>query len=124
VPTYLVPGAYDSKEAGGWSWGWLRTINYFIVNAPSQARKSGVREEAIENQLGVACFFRAWFYFDKVKRFGKVPWYSHALDPSDSLELYKPRDSRKLVMDSVLSDLNYAVNHIDEDKSSDASRIT
>src|SRR5574344_935536 len=27
---------------------------------------------------GVARFFRAWFYFEKVKNFGGVPWYETA----------------------------------------------
>jgi hypothetical protein len=124
APSYLIPGAYDAKEAGGWSWGWLRTINYFLTHAPQQAKKAGVREDVIQNYVGIARFFRAWFYFEKVKRFGKVPWYSKPLDPSDSTALYKSRDSRTLVMDSVSADLDYAIAHIDDNKDQTASEIT
>lgn len=124
VPSYLIPGAYTSRNAGGWSWGTLRNVNYFIVNAPSQALKSGVRVHNVQNYLGIARFFRAWFYFDKVKRFGDVPWYGKPLDPSDVAELYKPRDSRTLVMDSILADLNYAIGNIRAEKDNTCSRIT
>src|SRR5690625_7804434 len=61
VPTYLVPGAYDAKDAGGWSWGWLRTVNFFIQNAPDEAKENDVPQDAIDNHLGIAKFFRAWF---------------------------------------------------------------
>ena len=29
-------------------------------------------------------FFRAYFYFKKVQRFGDVPWYDKVLDSSDA----------------------------------------
>lgn len=124
IPSYLIPGAYTAETAGGWSWTNLRNINYFLTNAPQAAQKAGVLESAIQNYVGIARFFRAWFYFNMVKTYGDVPWYSQPLDPSDSAELYKPRDSRTLVMDSVLADLNYACNHIDSTKDNTCSQIT
>ena len=123
VPTYLKPGAYGPKEAGGWSWGGLRNINYFLNNAPEQARGE-VRDEVLNHYIGVARFFRALYYFKKVKRYGDVPWYNTALDPADSTELYKSQDPRTLVMDSVRADLNYAINNLNDTKNSTASRIT
>lgn len=123
LPSYLIPGAYSSKTAGGWSWGQLRNVNYFLTHAPQAARKAGIPDEAIQNYIGIARFFRAWFYFDKIKTFGNVPWYNKSLDPSDST-LYKPRDSRALVMDSVLADLNYAAENINDKKDNTASQIT
>jgi hypothetical protein len=124
VPAYLIPGGYDSRTAGGWSWGDLRNVNYFLTNAPQAARKAGVREDAIKSCTGIARFFRAYFYFDKVKTFGDVPWYNEPLDPSDSAGLYKPRDTRALVMDSVLADLDYAVGNITDAKDNTCSQIT
>jgi hypothetical protein len=53
----------------------------------------------------------AYFYFEKVKRYGDVPWIGKALDVEDP-DLYKPRDPRTLVMDSVLADLNFACENI------------
>ncbi len=42
-------------------------------------------------------FSEPYFYFEKVKRYGDIPWYDKALD-SDDPELYKARDSREFVM--------------------------
>src|SRR5690606_29582544 len=103
----IVPVASGS---GGWSWGNLRKINYFLANY-----HRANDQEAKDKYSGIARFFRAYFYYDKVKTFGDVPWYSGVLDAKDP-ELYKPRDSRVLVMDSVLADLDYAIQHIPAEK--------
>lgn len=124
IPEYLVPSAYDSKNSGGWNWQNLRNVNYFIVNAPKAASTAGVDQEVVNHYLGIAKFFRAWIYFDKVKRFGDVPWYSKPLDPSDEDLLYKPRDARQTIMDSVLSDLNFACQNIKQTKDRTCSQIT
>src|SRR5690606_24252001 len=72
---------------------------------------------------GIARFFRANFYFEKVKLFGDVPWYGTPHSPTDDA-LYKPRDSRELVMDSVLADLDFAIQHIVDIKDNSATMIT
>ncbi|MGV3704351.1 MAG: RagB/SusD family nutrient uptake outer membrane protein [Arcticibacter sp.] len=103
----LVPVASGS---GGWSWGNLRKINYFLENYGK------VKDEAAKAKYsGIARFYRAYFYYDKVKTFGDVPWYSKVLSAKDP-DIYKGRDSRKLVMDSVLADLNYAIANIPAEK--------
>jgi len=102
--------AYDLVALGAdWNWGWgsLRNLNYFIVNCNSPA----VSTEMKQHYIGLAKFFRAFFYFEKVKRYGDVPWINKPLDVNDP-QLYGPRDSRALVMDSVLADINYACQYI------------
>ncbi len=69
-------------------------------------------DEAKNHWKGVARFFRAFQYFQLVQTFGGVPWYSHSSDISDTGQVYKPRDSHQLVMDSVLADLNFAVANL------------
>jgi starch-binding outer membrane protein, SusD/RagB family len=87
-----------------WTWSYLYQVNYFL----SQYNKAQATDAVKAHYAGIARFFRAWFYFDKVKRFGDVPWYGNTMEPSDTIDLYKPRDPRALVMDSVLADLRYA----------------
>lgn len=102
--------AYDLVALGAdWNWGWgsLRNLNYFIVNCNSPE----ISTETKQHYIGLAKFFRAFFYFEKVKRYGNVPWINKPLDVSDP-QLYGPRDSRVLVMDSVLADINYACQYI------------
>lgn len=96
-----VPGS-----GGGWSWTALRDFNT-LIELSANCKDENVRNEYI----GVARFFRAWFYFEKVKRFGDVPWYDLQLGSSDDA-LYKPRDSRELVMSNVVADLDFAIAHL------------
>ncbi len=95
-------------NGGGWSWGELRKINYFLQN---YNRK--VEEKVAAKHAGTAKFFRAYFYFDKVQRFGDVPWYSTAISPQDTVLLKKPRDPRTVVVDSMLKDIDYAIANLD-----------
>jgi len=100
---YLVP-----STGGGWSWTYLRGVNYFLENYG----KAEASSEAKNHYVGVARLFRAWFYFDKVKRFGNVPWYSRTMNIDDEAQLYKTQDPRTLVMDSVMKDLDFASENI------------
>lgn len=103
----VVPVA---RGSGGWNWDDLRKINYFLNNYHK------VKDEAAKAKYGgVARFFRAYFYYDKVKTFGDVPWYSGVLDAKDP-QLYKARDSRSLVMDSVMADLDFAIANMPTEK--------
>lgn len=87
----------------GWSWGTLRRINALLANADKCED-----EEDRAYYVGLDRFFRAYFYFEKVKRFGDVPWIDHELT-SDSGELYAPRDSRDLVMGHMIEDVDAAI---------------
>lgn len=117
VSTYLAPNALNAITSGGWNWGDLRNINYFILNA----EQSSVANK--NNYIGIARFFRALFYFEKVKRFGDVPWIDKPLDIKDDA-LYAKRDSRTLVMDKVLEDLNFAAQNIKAASDPTSTRIT
>jgi hypothetical protein len=97
-----------SASQAGWTWTYLRQVNYFLENY-----QKAVASQAVKNHyVGVARFFRAWFYFDMVKKFGDVPWYGSTILPNDDGDLYKARDPRQLVMDSVMSDLKFAADNI------------
>lgn len=93
---------------GDWGFGDIRKANLVII------RVQGVPmdQEAKNHWTGVARFFRALNYFRLVKDFGDVPWYSSVLDISEDSAIYKARDPRNLVMDSVLADLNFAITNL------------
>ena len=119
APAYLVTGSFSSRQAGGWSWTKLRNINFFIANNTNPAVDPAVRA----NFNGLARFFRAYFYFGMVQKFGNVPWIGKPLDVNDSA-LYSARDPRTLVMDSVLADINYAIGHMALTTDATSSQIT
>lgn len=114
-----IAGSFSSAQSSGWSWGDLRNVNYFL----EKYQQANVPDEAKNHYAGVARFFRAWFYFDKIKRFGDVPWYGKAMDVNDP-DLYKPRDTRSLVMEKVLEDLDFACANIRSQKDNSSSQIT
>lgn len=118
-PTYIA-GNYSSVNEGAWSWTDLRNINYFLENFDNEV----IPQEARDHYEGIARFFRAWFYFEKVKRYGDVPWYDKTLDTSDEDGLYKPRDPRELVMENVMADLDFAVENIRDTKDNTSSMVT
>lgn len=108
VQPFLRTG-WDFAKQSGWSntdWRNLYRINYFLKNMNKAA--SAVDPAVMKHYEGVARFWRAWFYFSKVKMFGDVPWYDKPIDSEDTENLYKKRDSREMVMDKVLEDLNFA----------------
>ena len=103
VSDFIRKDAFAPVLSTGWTWTDLRNINYFIVNNNDPR----VPSEARAHYQAVARFFRAYFYFEKVVRFGDVPWINKPLDVADE-ELYGERDPRALVMDSVMADINFA----------------
>jgi hypothetical protein len=119
VNTFIQENAFSATLSSGWDWGDLRNINYFIVNNNDPNVPADVRS----NYMGIAKFFRAYFYFNKVVRFGDVPWIGKPLDVSDE-ELYGGRDPRTLVMDSVLADINYACENITSTNDPTRSLVT
>lgn len=101
VPTY----------GGGWTWGNLRNINFYLDNSSKcQNEAARLRYDAL------ARFFRAYFYFDKVKRFGDVPWYSSTIGDQDEENLMKARTPRTEVMNNVLEDIDNAIQYLPANK--------
>lgn len=106
----LMTGTPSSQNiTGGWTWARLRNINYFLDNYQKANAESVVKNHF----AGLARYYRALFYYDKVKRYSAVPWYSNTLNPTDE-DLFKPRDPRSLVVDSIIADLNFAAENVYE----------
>ncbi|MBE7641520.1 RagB/SusD family nutrient uptake outer membrane protein [Salegentibacter sp. BLCTC] len=98
-------------SGGGWNWAYLRDINFFLENY-----ERSDDEAAKSHYGGVARFFRAYFYFEKLQRFGEVPWYDKTIDPADEETLTKPRDSRQFIVDKILEDLDWAIANMQADQ--------
>ncbi|MDH5825972.1 RagB/SusD family nutrient uptake outer membrane protein [Sphingobacterium sp. SG20118] len=92
---------------GGWTWGNLRNINFFLENCFNTVPENLAAPYAAE-----ARFFRAYFYFDKLKRFGDVPWYDQVLNENDAEQLERARDPRTIVVDNIMADLDYAIENL------------
>ncbi|MFD1165976.1 RagB/SusD family nutrient uptake outer membrane protein [Sphingobacterium daejeonense] len=99
-------------SGGGWSWSDLRNINFFLENC-----YNNLSFQEAAPYAGIAKFFRAYFYYEKVRRFGDVPWYGKVLSPDDSVALKKARDPRVLIVDSIMADLDFAIANMSDAKS-------
>ena len=116
----VIEGTRSAASETGWSWSKLRHINYFLQHS------SNCDDETARNEYnGVAQFFRAYFYFVKVRRYGDVPWYDQVLGSEDQELLTKARDSREFVMDQALKDFEDAATNLPaKSKESRNTRVT
>ncbi len=118
--TYIQMGLTDELKGtrqipasgSGWSWGDLRNVNTlleYLPNCPDAAVRA--KYEAL------ARFFRAYFYFSKVKRFGDVPWYDKPVGSADTEALNRPRDSREFILGKMVEDIDFAIANLPATKS-------
>lgn len=115
IGTNLISEIRDGRQipgsGNGWSFTELRNFNTLIDYS------SNCRDEKVRNRyVGLARFFRAYFYFEKVKRYGDMPWYDTQLGSSDEA-LYKPRDSREYVMCKMVEDIDFAIANLPDSRS-------
>ncbi|MDR0415180.1 MAG: RagB/SusD family nutrient uptake outer membrane protein [Prevotellaceae bacterium] len=99
------------ESGGGWAysdWALLRNINYFF----SRYQTATGSEDEINRYVGEALFFRALFYFNKLRDFGDVPFYDETLMLKDDVLLHKARDPRNEVVGRLMDDLDKAVQYL------------
>ncbi len=98
----------SSTITGGWDWSTLRNLNLFLENY----KRADVSPELLAHYEGLARFFRARFYMDKVKRFSDVPWYDKVIGTSDQELLFKARDPRDMVVQKLFEELDFAGQNV------------
>jgi hypothetical protein len=111
---YTIP-----SSGGGWGkndWLQIRRCNYALDRIATMNK-----DDAVLRAEGEIRFFKAFYYFEKVKQFGDVPWLVNSLTP-ESEDLYKARDSRATVVDNIKQDLDFAIANLPPTSGSD--RVT
>ena len=103
---------------GGWDWTLIRECNYFL----NRYNQTPISQETKDIYAGEVRFFKARDYYEKVVDFGDVPWLSKDL-ATNSPELFAARDSRVLVMDSILATINTAIATLPTKSQAEAGRI-
>ena len=99
------------STASSWKWDKLRDINFFL----EYSKNCEITADRLKYE-GVARFFRAYFYYEKVKRYGDVPWLDVALS-SDDERLYMGRTPRQEVVEHMIEDLDFAIANLDASRS-------
>ena len=82
----VISGTRMASNEKGWTWTALRKINYYLANSHN------CTDEAVRTKYdGVAYFFRAYFYYEKVLRYCDVPWYEQVIFSEEENFLKNPR---------------------------------
>ena len=112
IKTIMTTNASSETINGGWNWSELRTINFFLENFS----KADISQDQLDHFEGLARFFRARFYMNKVKRYSDVPWYDEVIGSADEDALYKTQDTREFVVDQIFKDYQFAAEHVKADQ--------
>ncbi len=90
----------------------LRHVNNLLDQAANYTGSGN-----INNSVGTAYFYRAWWHFFLLKRFGGITLMTTAPDTQSEI-VWGPRNSRYEVVASILSDLSQAQQLVTATKSS------
>ena len=97
------------SSGGDWDFTYIRNVNLMLDNVDASA----MSDEEKAHWRSVGYFFRSYRYYTLLAQFGDVPFIDHVLN-TESEELYAERDSRDVVADRILKDLQYAAENIRE----------
>jgi hypothetical protein len=99
------------SSGGDWNFARIREANFFLENywkVPS----TGV-ELDIAHYAGEVRFFRAYYYFKLLQKYGDLPWINKTLNPNlEELQALDARLSRSVIADSIIADLDYAIANL------------
>lgn len=98
----------------------VRSVNYFFDNYKRVQENAAFDD--YKQYVGEAFFFRALIYFNLLKGWGDVPWFTTVLS-TESPELLKQRDPRNVIADNIITDLDSAALYLSADKTDGASRV-
>ena len=112
-------GSRSVPSTGSWSYTNIKSINYFFDNY----ERCEESFDSYKSTLGAAHFFRAWFFYNLVREYGDVPYYSKVLG-TDSEELYMERTPRNQVIDRVIEDLDKAIDYLPSGKQLGGTKLS
>ena len=108
------------SSGGGYSWGNVRNVNYFLSKLSNDMKAS--TDSDIKHYIGEAYFFRAWYYFSLLKSFGDLPWIDKPLRATLK-ETALERISRKTIVENMVKDLDLAIAKLKDGAAGDSDRI-
>lgn len=106
--SYEIPTA--ANVASIWDWDEVREANWLIDHLDQASASSDTEQTLIDQYSGEAYFFRAYYYFIRLKRYGDLPIYPEYFNDKDTDALFASRDPRNEVADFILSDLDIAIS--------------
>lgn len=102
------------------NYNYIRNINFYINNLDNCGSEIGTKD--YNQYAGEGYYFRAWYYYQMFINYGPLAWVDHPLNP-DMSEMQLPRDSRTVVADHILADLDKAIKLLPEQSNCASMRI-
>lgn len=105
-----------NRNVSGTSGDWTNPYNRIGVcnNIIVKAGTSSVDEATKNRWAAEAYFFRAYNYFDLVKKYGDVPLVLKVFDNISDPDIYRARDAREEVIQQCYQDLEFALEWLPE----------
>lgn len=89
---------------------YIRRVNFLLTNLDNCDAKGSA---AYNQAVGEAYYFRAWFYYQMLINYGGVAWVDTPLDPDPAIMTLQ-RESRTVIADHILDDLDRAIELMGE----------
>lgn len=118
VPSLLDGTRSVSSAASPAEYTKIRSLNFLFANI----NNCKGNQADIDQYTGEAYFFRAYYYFNMVCKYGDITWIDRVLDAS-SEQMKLKRDSRADVINHILSDLDNAINLLNTKSNSSTMRL-
>ena len=111
----LIKISSDNISNGNWTipstsdnWGDPYYRIFTANNIIGKGANAEFSDEVKNRWLAEAYFFRAYYYFDLVKKYGDVPLILKAIENTDDPLLYSARTPREEIIQQCYSDLDFA----------------
>lgn len=103
-----------NRSVPGTSNDWTYPYNRIGVcnNIIMKGENATITQEAKDRWLAEAYFFRAYHYFDLVRKYGDVPLILKVFDSTSDPDVKRGRDPREDVIQQCYADLEFAVAHL------------
>ena len=97
----------------------IRKVNFFLNNLDNC---NAIGTASYNQAVGEGYYFRAWYYYQLLVNYGGVAWVDTPLDP-DLEQMKLPRESRMVIADHILADLDEAINLLGTKNNSASFRV-
>lgn len=127
---WLTPSTdnyWSWEEKGEINWEDIRGINYTLNTVLAYNNAGGISgsQDNIRHYIGELYFFRAFCYYDMLKRYGDLPIIKEALSDNEQLLIENSKRSpRTEVARFILEDLKTAIDYMNVDIDGNRNRVS
>ena len=118
---------HTAQSEGDWSWGNIRNVNYQLAELKAKLAQNAIsgNETNIRQYVGEIYFFRAYAYFELLKKYGDLPILTEALPDNEAvLVAASHRQPCNEVARFIVNNLDTAITYMKPDFEKRHTRIS